>query len=81
MRAENAILLALSLFLIQCVGATNYFLKDQWSGNGFFSGWDFDTEDDLTHGRVNYLSQEEAISKQLAFGEDSCATCLVIQIA
>jgi hypothetical protein len=77
MRTEYAIIIALSLSLVQCAGATDYFLKDQWIGEDFLTaGWYFETEDDPTHGRVNYVNQQEAVSKGLAVGAYSCASFL-----
>jgi hypothetical protein len=67
MRTGYAFLAALSLSLSQCVSA-NFYLKDKWVGNDFFNGWTWETEDDPTHGRVNYVSQADAISKNLSYG-------------
>ncbi|KAI0256410.1 concanavalin A-like lectin/glucanase domain-containing protein [Lactifluus subvellereus] len=66
MRTEYAIFVALSLSLVQYAGATNFFLKDEYIGNDFLQ-WIWETEDDPTHGRVNYVSKDDAISKGLAF--------------
>jgi hypothetical protein len=67
MRTGYALLAALSLSLSQCASA-NFFLKDQWVGQDFFQGWNWETENDPTHGRVNYVSQAEAIANNLAYG-------------
>jgi hypothetical protein len=67
MRTGYAFLAALSLSLSQCASA-NFFLKDQWVGQDFFQGWNWETENDPTHGRVNYVSQAEAIANNLAYG-------------
>jgi hypothetical protein len=66
MRTGYTFLTALSLSLIQCASA-NFYLKDKWVGGDFFS-WDWETEDDPTHGRVNYVSKDEAVYKRLAYG-------------
>jgi hypothetical protein len=79
MRTEYAFIVALSLTLVQCAGATDYFLKDKWIGEDFLTGWVFDTEDDPTHGRVNYLDQEDAVNKGLVFGAYSCVSFLANQ--
>jgi hypothetical protein len=66
MRTGYTFLTALSLSLIRCASA-NFYLKDSWVGADFFS-WDWETEDDPTHGRVNYVSQDQAVAKRLAYG-------------
>lgn len=48
-----------------------------YKGEDFFSQWDFFTEDDPTHGLVNYQSQGDAESKHLAF-VDGDATILAV---
>jgi len=66
MRCGHAFLAALSLLsLTQHAGANFFYLKDQWRGNDFYRGWNWETIDDPTHGRVNYVSLEEAQSKNL----------------
>jgi len=57
-------LAALSLSLTPCAKAF-FYLQDEWIGEDFFQRWDWHTEDDLTHGRVDYVSQAEAQSKYL----------------
>ncbi|KAH9979070.1 concanavalin A-like lectin/glucanase domain-containing protein [Lactifluus volemus] len=69
MRTGYTFLTALSLSLIRCASA-NFYLKDSWVGADFFS-WDWETEDDPTHGRVNYVSQDQAVAKRLAYVEDT----------
>jgi hypothetical protein len=68
MRTGYAFLAALSLSLTQFARANIFYLKDQWVGADFFQGWNWETENDPTHGRVNYVDQAEAISKNLACG-------------
>jgi hypothetical protein len=58
---------AFSLPLTQCTNA-NFYLKDKWIADDFFRSWSWETEDDPTHGRVNFVSQAEAISKNLSYG-------------
>jgi len=61
MRAGYALLVALSLSFTQRARVAKIFhLKDQWRSGDFFQGWNWVTEDDPTHGRVNYVSQDEA---------------------
>ncbi|KIJ49472.1 glycoside hydrolase family 16 protein [Sphaerobolus stellatus SS14] len=43
-----------------------FVLTDTYIGNDFFNKFEFMTIDDPTHGRVNYVSKEEAIQKGLA---------------
>jgi len=68
MRTGYAFLAALSLSLTQCASAKFYFLKDKWAGADFYQGWDWETENDPTHGRVNYVGREDARSKNLTSG-------------
>jgi hypothetical protein len=68
MRTGYAFLAVLSLSLTQYVRANIYLLKDEWVGDDFYQGWNWETEDDPTHGRVNYVSQAEAISNNLTCG-------------
>jgi hypothetical protein len=67
MRTGYAFLAALSLSLSQRASA-NFQLKDKWVGADFFQGWNWETEGDPTHGRVNYVSQADAIAKNLSYG-------------
>jgi len=68
MHVNFAFLAALSLSLSQRAIGKTFYLKDQWRGNDFFQGWNWETENDPSHGRVNYVSQGEARSKHLAYG-------------
>jgi len=67
MRTGYAFPAALLLFLIPRTSAT-FSLKDKWVGVDFFHGWNWETEDDPTHGRVNYVNQADALAKNLAYG-------------
>ncbi|KAF8482219.1 concanavalin A-like lectin/glucanase domain-containing protein [Gautieria morchelliformis] len=42
-------------------------LKDTYTGDAFFTQFDFFPFGDPTHGRVNYLSQQEAVQKNLSY--------------
>ena len=68
MHVGYAFLAVYSLSLIQRTGANIFYLKDQWRGNDFFQGWNWETADDPTHGRVNYVSLADAQSKNLTIG-------------
>ena len=61
-------LLAILPFLLPTVlGQFN--LKDNFVGDGFFSGFKWETFDDPTHGRVNYVDQDTAKATNLSYGE------------
>ena len=45
-----------------------YTLQDNYSGFDFFEGFTWFNNDDPTHGRVNYVDLQTAISKNLSFG-------------
>ena len=68
MRTGYAFLAALSLSLTQCARAKFYSLKDKWVGDDFYQGWTWETENDPTHGRVNYVGLDDAKSKNLTCG-------------
>ncbi|KAH9165476.1 concanavalin A-like lectin/glucanase domain-containing protein [Lactarius sanguifluus] len=72
MRTGHAFLAALSLSLTPCARAS-FYLQDEWTGEGFYQGWTWETENDPTHGRVNYVSQAEALGKNLTYVDDSGA--------
>src|SRR6266404_2694896 len=67
MRTGYAFLAALSLSLTPRA-AWAFYLQDEWIGKQFFEGWTWETLDDPTHGRVNYLSQADALRKNLTYG-------------
>lgn len=48
--------------------AKSYNRKLSVVGSDFFERFNWETRDDPTHGRVNYLSLEEARAKNLAYG-------------
>ncbi|KAH8982710.1 glycoside hydrolase family 16 protein, partial [Lactarius akahatsu] len=56
--------LLLSLFLTLLP-----FSKDEWIGDGFFEGWRWETTNDPTHGRVNFVDQAEALIKNLTYAD------------
>ena len=76
MRTGYAFLLAaFSLSLTQLARANIFYLKDQWRGKDFFQGWNWETIDDPTHGRVNYVGLAEAQSKNLTNGTSFRVAC------
>lgn len=44
-------------------------LKDQFVGKDFLTGFKWETFDDPTHGRVNYVDQPTALQKNLTVGK------------
>lgn len=44
-------------------------LKDQFIGKDFLTGFKWETMDDPTHGRVNYVDQPTALQKNLTVGK------------
>ena len=69
MRLRHAFFATLSLSLTLRTGAKTFVLKDEWCGEDFFEGgWNWFTDDDPTHGRVNYVGKDEARSKNLTYG-------------
>ncbi|KAH8994699.1 concanavalin A-like lectin/glucanase domain-containing protein [Lactarius hatsudake] len=72
MRTGYAFLAALSLSLTPCARAS-FYLQDEWTGEEFYQGWNWETENDPTHGRVNYVSQAEALGKNLTYVDSSGA--------
>jgi len=76
MRTGYVFLAALSLCHALCASAW-YYLEDEWVGDAFFNGdWTWETEDDPTHGRVNYVNQTYAVDNNLSCGNVSLATLL-----
>jgi len=69
MRTGYAFLAVLSLSHALCASAW-YYLENEWIGNAFFNGdWTWETENDPTHGRVNYVSQTDAVNDGLSYTE------------
>jgi len=55
--------------LCLCTGfAQSYFISDTFVGHDFFDTWTWETFNDPTHGRVNYVDQPTAINTNLSFG-------------
>ncbi|KZT60282.1 glycoside hydrolase family 16 protein [Calocera cornea HHB12733] len=68
MLATFTSLLALSS-LAPVLGKTTYTIKDTYIGPSFLNGFDHWPYTDPTHGRVNYVDQDTAISLNLTFAE------------
>jgi hypothetical protein len=75
----SIVTLSLSLRVALCGYGTTFTLSKTWIGNDFLSNdWDWFTSDDLTNGRVNYVSQADALQEGLAYG--AFFTCLFLAI-
>ena len=46
-----------------------YFFKTKYIGRDFLEHWTWETMDDPTHGRVNYVDQATALQLNLSYGE------------
>ena len=57
-----------SLAIATTVIAQSFIKTDSYIGKDFFSGWTWETLDDPTHGRVNYVDQTTAINLNLSYG-------------
>jgi hypothetical protein len=69
--------LSLSLRVALCGYGTNFTLAKTWIGNDFLSNdWDWFTSVDPTNGRVNYVSQADALQEGLTYG--ASFTCLFL---
>ncbi|TFK81990.1 glycoside hydrolase family 16 protein [Polyporus arcularius HHB13444] len=62
-------LLPLAALLMRSASA-NFFLADSYVGHDFLQSWTWETFDDPTHGRVNYLDQATALASNLTFASD-----------
>ncbi|KAI0705052.1 concanavalin A-like lectin/glucanase domain-containing protein [Cerioporus squamosus] len=62
-------LLPLAALLMRPVSA-NFFLADTYIGRDFLQSWTWETFDDPTHGRVNYVDQATALASNLTFASD-----------
>ncbi|RPD78818.1 hypothetical protein L226DRAFT_521027 [Lentinus tigrinus ALCF2SS1-7] len=61
--------LPLLALLIRPVSA-NFLLADTYIGRDFLQSWTWETFDDPTHGRVNYIDQPTALASNLTFASD-----------
>jgi hypothetical protein len=60
--------MVLVLALSRTVSATVYERKLSVVGSDFFKQFNWESRNDPTHGRVNYLTMEEAMERGLAYG-------------
>ena len=58
--------------------STTYNLVDKFAGETFFDNWDFWSYGDPTHGQVNYLSQSDAMKKNLTFVQSDGTAVLAV---
>lgn len=63
----SCLFLAVSL-IVSASSAFKFCLQETHVGSDFFEKWDFDTEDDPTHGRTNYVDMQTARDTNLSFG-------------
>ena len=56
-------------FIFSPALALTFQLKDRFIGKDFLSGFEWNTFDDPTYGRVNYVDQQTALQKQLTVGK------------
>lgn len=59
---------ALGLTLV-CVITQAYDLRDSYMGNQFLDEWTWETMDDPTHGRVNYVDKATALRSNLSYSK------------
>lgn len=45
-----------------------FHLADKYVGRDFFDGFNWETMDDPTHGRVNFVDQATALNSNLSYG-------------
>ncbi|KAF7980782.1 hypothetical protein HWV62_36845 [Athelia sp. TMB] len=68
MLSSHAVALSLTLALaLVPVTRAHYHIADTFIGHDFINGFDWETFDDPTHGRVNYVDQPTALSTNLSF--------------
>jgi hypothetical protein len=60
--------LTLTCLLWSGFSSGQFVLKDRYVGQDFFKGWKWETFDDPTHGRVNYVTQDSAMATNLSYG-------------
>jgi hypothetical protein len=65
---SSSIAIALSLTRAVSSGFTVYTRELSIVGSDFFEQFNWETENDPTHGRVNYLSLADAKAKNLTYG-------------
>ncbi|KAG5637031.1 hypothetical protein H0H81_006026 [Sphagnurus paluster] len=58
-------------FLVYANTARAYCLKDNYVGSTFFDKWRWETLDDPTHGRVNYIDKWSAQAGNLSYASSN----------
>lgn len=77
----SVVALSLSVRVALCDYNTTFTLANTWMGNDFLSNdWVFFTTADPTNGRVNYVSQAEALQEGLAYGASFVCLFLGIRV-
>lgn len=63
----SCLFLSVSLMLPTC-SSFKFSLQETYIGHDFFDEWNFETENDPTHGRTNYVDMQTARNTNLSFG-------------
>lgn len=58
----------LGLVLARATLSQAYYIQDSYVGQDFYNSWTWETLDDPTHGRVNYVDKWTAINNNLSYG-------------
>lgn len=58
----------IGLVLARAALTQAYCIKDSYVGSAFYGSWQWETFDDPTHGRVNYVDQTTSINANLTYG-------------
>jgi hypothetical protein len=59
--------IGLTISLVSRTTSGQFVLKDSWKGHEFLEGWNWETFDDPTHGRVNYVTRDSALALNLTY--------------
>ncbi|KZT10733.1 glycoside hydrolase family 16 protein [Laetiporus sulphureus 93-53] len=70
MRTGLAIILSIVSFVLTSAVRAHYVLADSYVGREFFDSWTWETMNDPTNGRVNYVSKGTAMGLNLSFASD-----------
>jgi hypothetical protein len=71
---QHIIFTALTLISLPLVASGQFALKDEYRGRDFYDRWNWETFDDPTHGRVDYISRETSQSRNLSYGTSNAFT-------
>lgn len=66
MRTMHALLTLLPLLISSA--SAHFVLADSYVGRDFLYSWNWETLDDPTHGRVNFVDQQTALNNNLTYG-------------